>query len=172
MTGELKEKLAANFQGLETGGREDDRFAVKVEREAVMSLLSMLRDHGYDHLHMVSCVDRIEKGVFEIVYLLSVYNKDNTFGDGFREVVQARTTVPRDNPSMVSVIPLFPVAEPYEREIHELFGVYFQGHPRLTPLLLERDYEIPPFRKDFDTRAYVEEFFGSVPPVGEEGEGP
>ena len=45
----------------------------------------------------------------------------------------------------------------------------FEGHPRLTPLFLERDYEIPPFRKDFDTRQYVADVFGSVPTVEKEG---
>jgi len=49
--------------------------------------------------------------------------------------------------------------------MHELFGIKFEGHPRLTPLLLEREYKIPPFRKDFDTRKYVEEVFDKIPLV-------
>jgi len=49
--------------------------------------------------------------------------------------------------------------EPYEREIHELFGVVFEGHKRLTPLFLDRWKQMPPFRKDFNTREYVEKTF-------------
>jgi len=42
-----------------------------------------------------------------------------------------------------------------------------EGHPRLTPLLLERDYEIPPFRKDFDTQKYVDNTYGKIPSIKE-----
>ena len=67
------------------------------------------------------------------------------------------------DPQFVTSIPVFENAEPYEREIHELFGINFKGHPRLIPLFLERDYKIPPFRKDFDTKKYVEETFDKIP---------
>jgi len=49
-----------------------------------------------------------------------------------------------------------------------LFGVNFEGHPRLTPLFLEREYETPPFRKDFDTREYVRNTFDAVPEIEKE----
>ena len=68
-------------------------------------------------------------------------------------------------PLFKTVTAIFPNAEPYERELHELFGILFEGHPRLTPLFLEREYKIPPFRKDFDTRRYVEEVFDEIPSV-------
>jgi NADH-quinone oxidoreductase subunit C len=76
-----------------------------------------------------------------------------------------KTKIPRDKPEFITVIDIFENAEPYERELHELFGVYFEGHPRLTPLFLELKYEKPPFRKDFDTVKFSEEYFGSIPPV-------
>ena len=76
-----------------------------------------------------------------------------------------KTRIPREKPQFKTTTGIFPNAEPYEREIHELFGIKFEGHKRLTPLLLERNYEIPPFRKDFDTRKYVENVFGNIPSV-------
>ena len=78
-------------------------------------------------------------------------------------------TVPREQASAPTAIDVFAIAEPHEREIHELYGIHFEGHPRLTPLFLDRDYEIPPFRKDFDTKQYVADVFDRVPPIDEEG---
>jgi len=76
-----------------------------------------------------------------------------------------KTRISREKPQLETVTGIFPNAGTYEREIHELFGINFEGHKRLTPLLLEREYEIPPFRKDFDTRKYVEEVFDKIPLV-------
>nr|HDM59989.1 NADH-quinone oxidoreductase subunit C [Bacillota bacterium] len=90
---------------------------------------------------------------------------DDEYTDRQKLHIILKTPLPRDEPRFKTVIGLFPNAEPYEREIHEFFGIDFEGHPRLTPLLLERDYEVPPFRKDFDTRKYVAELLDSVPPI-------
>ncbi|MCD6413788.1 MAG: NADH-quinone oxidoreductase subunit C [Elusimicrobia bacterium] len=125
------------------------------KKEEILNVLKSFRDKGYDHLEMVSCVDRIKENKFEIVYILSSY--------GENETVILKTAISRENPQIPSAIPVFENAEPYERELHELFGIDFEGHPRLTPLLLERKYKIPPFRKDFDTRKYVKEVFDEIP---------
>ena len=74
-----------------------------------------------------------------------------------------KTRISRENPQFVTSIPVYENAEPYEREIHELFGVNFEGHPRLIRLFLERDYKIPPFRRDFDTKEYVKNVFEKIP---------
>ncbi|MBD3370296.1 NADH-quinone oxidoreductase subunit C [Candidatus Fermentibacteria bacterium] len=164
----LIDSLSSTFDALRVEVPREDRLTVQAPRDAVMSVLSFLKGRGYDHLHMVSCVDWMEEGQFELVYVLSAYGTGQDSASNPGEEIILKTRIPRELPTVVSSISLFKNAEPYEREIHELFGVRFEGHPRLTPLFLERDYEIPPFRKDFDTRQYVEDFFGSIPPVGEE----
>jgi NADH-quinone oxidoreductase subunit C len=62
---------------------------------------------------------------------------------------------------------VFRHAQTYEREIHEMYGVFFEGNARLTPLFLEHWRGPPPMRRDFDTRKYVEETFGSPPSAKE-----
>jgi NADH-quinone oxidoreductase subunit C len=81
-----------------------------------------------------------------------------------------KTRISRENPEFETVIQVFQNAETYERELHELYGIRFKNHPRLVPLFLDREYSIPPFRKDFDTRGYVKEVFDQVPFVDEEVE--
>ena len=127
-------------------------------------LLSFLKDKGYDHLALISCVDWIEKGELELVYIITSYLKENSEYTGREKInIILKTRIPREGPKFKTVMSVFKNAEPYEREIHELFGIDFEGHPRLTPLFLEREYKIPPFRKDFDTRKYVEEVFDKIP---------
>jgi len=166
MIASLRTGLEATFKGVEVTDREDGMMFVLAPGESIPAVLRYLREHGLDHLALVSCVDWIEEGELEVVYLLTCYMRNNTdYGPEQRRHVLLRTKLPRESAELDSVIGIFENAGPYEREIHELYGVHFEGHPRLIPLFLERGYEIPPFRKDFDTRQYVEKTFGAIPPV-------
>ena len=162
----LRKRLGATFKDVEISVPEDGRMTLSAPSDSVPVVLRYLKDNGLDRLALVSCVDWIEEGALEVVYLLSCYMRTNTdYGPEQRIQVSLKTRIPREHPELRSAVGIFENAEPYEREIHELYGVHFDGHPRLTPLFLERDYDIPPFRKDFDTRQYVEDTFGSIPAV-------
>lgn len=147
-----------------------NQLELSITKDGIMSVLSFLKNKGYDHLQIISCVDWIDDKQLELVYVLSAYMKEDVPGETEQLNILLKTIIGRDDPKYITCIALFPVAEPYEREIHEMFGIDFLGHPRLTPLLLERNYDIPPFRKDFDTKQYVDDVFGSVPPVEGEDE--
>jgi NADH-quinone oxidoreductase subunit C len=165
----LKQELESIFRDIVVTEEADRRLTVVAGAPQVLTVLRLLKDRGFDHLTLLSTVDRIEDREFELVYVLTGYAQDAgaeaVTGD---MILILRTTIPRDNPRHKTAIGVFPNIEPYEREIHELFGIHFEGHPRLTPLFLEREYPIPPFRKDFDTRKYVEDAFGTIPFVDEE----
>ncbi len=167
MSNLLKDKLEFTFKGVEVTFLEDTRALVSVPKDSIVTILEYLKDEGFDHLALVTCVDWIEQNEFEIVYVLTSYMKNNTDYSAEQQLhLFVKTRISREKPELKSIINIFENAEPYEREIHELFGVHFEGHPRLTPLFLEREYKIPPFRKDFDTRKYVEDTFDSIPSVG------
>ena len=169
MDKELKQQLESMFRDIRIADSGPYRTVISAEREAVLALLSFLKGQGYAHLALISCVDWIDEEQFELVYILSPYlARDDDFSKEERTTVLVKTRIDRDNPHFITAIPLFKNAEPYEREIHELYGVTFAGHPRLTSLFLERHYEIPPFRKDFDTRKYVRDVFDAVPDVKDE----
>ena len=169
MSDSLRDRLEAVFKDISCEEDVDGRLTLHANPASVLPVLGFVKDDGYDYLVLVSCVDWIDEGALEVVYVLSRY-PDPEGTDGGRVPMLLKVRVPRESPVLASSIEIFPVAEPHEREIHELFGIRFDGHPRLTPLLLEREYEVPPFRKDFDTRQYVEEVFGNVPPVGEKSQ--
>lgn len=65
------------------------------------------------------------------------------------------TTVGREEPAVASITPLWPGANFAEREVYDMFGITFDGHPDLTRILMPDDWEGHPLRKDFGV--------GSVP---------
>jgi len=166
MISSLQEDLESKFKDVEVRVLEQNRISVLVPGDSIPVILRYLKESGLNHLALISCVDWIEQEKLEVVYVLTSYMPNDTeHGPEQRLHVLLKTRIPREDAQVKSAIAVFENAEPYERELHELYGVNFEGHPRLIPLFLEREYEIPPFRKDFDMRKYVEDTFGSIPSV-------
>ncbi|MCD6101518.1 MAG: NADH-quinone oxidoreductase subunit C [Candidatus Cloacimonetes bacterium] len=164
----LKKKLESSFSDIKINITDDSRITVNIKKDAVVSILNFLKNLGYEHLALISCIDWIEENEFELVYILSAYmEKDQEYNEKEKKTILVKTRISREESKFITVINIFENAEPYERELHELFGINFEGHPRLTPLFLERDYKIPPFRKDFDTRKYVKDVFDKIPSIEE-----
>ena len=82
---------------------------------------------GFAYVDLLTAVDRGSDG-FEIV--LRLVRPDD------REEAWHRALVDRSEPAIDSITPVLPAASWHEREIHEMFGVDFRGHPDLRPLLL------------------------------------
>lgn len=158
----LQEEIDNAFKNVVSKVSEDNRVFLNVQQEQTLNILSFLKNKGFDHLALISCVDWIKEKQFEVVYILTSYLLED---DISKTHMILKTKISRENPEIMSVLPIFENAEFYEREIHELFGVLFNGNNRLIPLFLCRKYEIPPFRKDFDTREYSKKFYDSVLPV-------
>ena len=74
--------------------------------------------------------------------------------DGFNEGGRLRLKVPVDERSaeLPSVTPVWKGADWLEREVYDMFGIRFRGHPDLRRILMPEDYDHFPLRKDFDVR--------------------
>ena len=149
---ELKEEIESIFKDTQIAISLGRKLIVTTKKELILNLLNFVKDRGLKHLSAISCVDWIKTGEFELIYHVSSYQA------GFH--VMLKTRIHRDNPKFITVISIFKNAQTYEREIWEMFGIKFEENPRLIPLFLDRWKEMPPFRKDFDTREYVEKTFG------------
>ncbi len=66
-----------------------------------------------------------------------------------RETIRLRVRLPGEDPVIETVIPVWPTANWHEREIFDLFGIHFEGHPNLRRMLLPDDWEGYPLRKDY-----------------------
>jgi NADH-quinone oxidoreductase subunit C len=85
-----------------------------------------------------------------------------------RHGVLLRTVLPREAPTLVSIVDIFAGAAWHERETHEMFGVDFTGHPGgLRPLLLPPEFEGHPLRKDFVLAARVAKAWPGAKEPGE-----
>lgn len=128
------------------------QFAIDINKGDVHQALTYLKSIGFTQLSIITCVDLIADNKFQLIYIL------NNWELGLFVIV--RTDIDRDNPSYVTVVNIFPGAKYYEREVHEFFGVTFEGNDSsFKPLLLEIWDDIPPLRKDFDPQVYSDRKF-------------
>jgi len=149
----LVERLKNKFPVLkETYQREDELF-VTTDKNRAIDMVTYLRDYeGFDHLVLLTAVDWIEEGEFQLTYLLCNSEKKCDVG--------VRVMIPRDNPVMTSAHHLWEQIATYQRELFEMFGIEFPGSPRLKESFILEDWEgIPPYRRDFDTKKYSEETY-------------
>ncbi len=154
MENELMNKLQDTFgESIEVIIQRDRRIKIKSEMHILKALLSYLKNEGYTMLTMISAIDWLKLEKLELVY--------NIYSHGSKINALISINIPRDEPKMESITNIYHLAEYYEREIHEMFGVSFEGNPNFNlPLLLEDWQGPPPMRKDFNTRKFVEEKYG------------
>uniref|UniRef100_UPI0028124104 NADH-quinone oxidoreductase subunit C n=1 Tax=Streptomyces sp. TaxID=1931 RepID=UPI0028124104 len=91
--------------------------------------------------------------------------------DGAPQRLLLRTTVPHGDPVLPTAVGVFAGAAWHERETHEMFGVRFEGHPHLVPLLLPENFEGHPLRKDFVLAARVAKAWPGAKEPGESHDG-
>ena len=129
-----------------------------VKKKDVVSVLQSLRDDtacGFTMLMDVTAVDWLgrsegEKARFEVVYhLLSLANNLR---------VRVKVAVD-DGETVASVMPVFAAANWFEREVWDMFGIRFDGHPDLRRILTDYDFDGHPLRKDFPLTGHVEAYY-------------
>ena len=95
----------------------------------------------FNFLNAVSAVDYIEH--FEVLYHLTSFEHNHS------AVVKTRV-YGRENPSVPSVVEVWPGADFQEREVWDLMGVAFEGHPNLKRIMLWEGFPGHPLRRDFE----------------------
>ncbi|MEV6489909.1 NADH-quinone oxidoreductase subunit C [Actinoplanes sp. NPDC051633] len=119
---------------------------------------------GCDFFDWLSAVDELDEGFTVVAHLWSSRR---------RHGVLLRARVPRANPVVETLTDLYPGAAWHERETHEMFGIGFERHPGLRPLLLPPEFEGNPLRKEFVLAARVAKPWpGAKEPGESEGGGP
>jgi len=127
-----------------------------VPREDWLAALAFARDvAGCDFFDWLTAVDELDQGFAVVVHLYSIESGQHML---------VRTLVPPEDPVLPTATGLFRGAGWAERETHEMFGVVFDGHPGLAPLLLPDGFEGHPLRKDFPLAARAQEWPGAREP--------
>jgi NADH-quinone oxidoreductase subunit C len=98
----------------------------------------------FNLLSDITCIDRFPiEPRFELNYQLVSMDRSARF--------RLRSTVSTEQPIIDSMCPVWPGANWMEREVFDLFGIRFEGHPDLRRILLPEDFEGAPLRRDFPT---------------------
>jgi NADH-quinone oxidoreductase subunit C len=119
-----------------------ERATIIVNPARVKPTLERLRQRGYRFLSSLHGVDYYpdEPRLGVLYELLDMDRVDR---------VTVKLRVHTDKPEVDSVVELFPTADFQEREVYDMFGVQFRGHPDLRRILMPEDYEGFPQRRDF-----------------------
>jgi len=119
-----------------------DRATLLVSPRFVPAALEHLRERGYGFLASVHGVDYFpEEPRLGVHYeLLDMHDVDR---------ITVKTRVHTERPEVPSVTNEWPTANHQEREVYDMFGVVFEGHPDLRRILMPEDYEGFPQRRDF-----------------------
>ncbi|TMI27011.1 hypothetical protein E6H36_03915 [Candidatus Bathyarchaeota archaeon] len=144
----LIKKLKDRFPSEITEARvvRRSRPEILVKPENLVEVATFLRDElGMDHANGVSGVDYNREARFEIIYHCSSLQNKET-----RDIVMAiKESIPRNTPKARSLISVWPGVDNFERETFEMFGITFDGHPRMEKLFLTDNWDgPPPLRKE------------------------
>lgn len=123
---------------------------VYVKPGRLLRACEFLRDApelAFKYLSDVTAVDRYpNEPRFEAVYHLLSHL--------LNQRLRLKVRLPGEDSRIASVVPIWPAANAFEREVFDLFGIFFEGHPFLRRLLLPEDWEGHPLRKDYPTEGY------------------
>jgi NADH-quinone oxidoreductase subunit C len=127
-----------------------DEMTLFVDRSHLREACALLKENPacpFNFLSDVTCVDWYPaEPRFEVVYhLLSIPKKER---------VRLKVRLHGDSPAVESLTSLWPGANYFEREVFDLFGVRFTGHPNLRRILMPEDWEGYPLRKDYPVEGY------------------
>jgi NADH-quinone oxidoreductase subunit C len=121
----------------------------RVATPRILEVMALLREDaelGFEMLTDLTAVDHLGGGAgdgerFEVVYHLYSVEKNHR--------VRVKVRVSEDQASVDSVVSLWPSANWMEREVWDLYGIHFRGHPDLRRILLYDEFEGHPLRKDY-----------------------
>jgi len=137
-------------QAIEDAREFRGEITLYIRRERLRAACEFLRDAPrlrFKYLSDVTAVDLYPaEPRFEVVYhLLAI--------EPYRRL-RLKVRLSGDNPRIDSVVPVWPGANAFEREVFDLFGIHFEGHPFLRRVLMPEDWEGHPLRKDYPTTGY------------------
>ena len=142
--------LAWNAAAVQGAKFDREEMTIYVDRADIREACVVLKDDAgcaFNFLSDVTCVDWYPaEPRFEVVYhLLSIPKKER---------VRLKVCLNSASPAVESLTSVWPGANYFEREVFDLFGVRFNGHPYLRRILMPEDWEGHPLRKDYPVEGY------------------
>ena len=139
---ELLEQLQADFPAIVEIFGESAPYQIIVNPKNILEVLEYLKNNKqFDFFFFFNLTAVDYKEYLEIVYHLYSYDKKHM------AIVKVRLS--KEKPSIESVVPIWQTADFQEREVFDLFGIWFKNHPNMKRILLPEDFVGHPLLKDF-----------------------
>jgi NADH-quinone oxidoreductase subunit C len=132
-----------------TGAKFDrQELSIYIARESIRDACEKLKAAGLvNFLSDLTCADYYPRDPrFELAYHLLSHQR--------KERIRLKVVLEGDDAVVESITPVWPAANFFERELFDLFGVHFLGHPHLRRIMMPEDWEGHPLRKDYPVEGY------------------
>jgi NADH-quinone oxidoreductase subunit C len=126
---------------------DHNELTLKIARQHVRAVASMVQKSGYNFLEDVTCVDYYPiEPRFQVIY--------HIVSHGLKSRVRLAVPVDSLDLDIDSITPVWPSADFFEREVFDLFGIRFAGHPNLRRIMMPDEWQGHPLRKDYPVEGY------------------
>jgi NADH-quinone oxidoreductase subunit C len=113
----------------------------------IRSAAATVQAAGYNFFEDVTAVDWFPSSPrFQLSYHILSHT--------YKERIRLRVLLDGDAPAVESITSVWPSANFYEREVFDLFGIHFEGHPNLRRIMMPDDWQGHPLRKDYPVEGY------------------
>jgi NADH-quinone oxidoreductase subunit C len=120
---------------------------LKIAREYIRAAATLVQKAGYNFLEDVTCVDYYPgEPRFQVIYHIVSYS--------LKARLRLAAPIESIDLEIDSIVPVWPSADFYEREVFDLFGIRFGGHPNLRRIMMPDEWEGHPLRKDYPVEGY------------------
>jgi NADH-quinone oxidoreductase subunit C len=143
----VKAILAWNPGALADALFDRDELTLTIVSEAICTAASTVQAAGYNAFEDMTAVDWFpSEPRFQLSYHILSHK--------YKERIRLRVMLSGTEPAIDSITPVWPGANYYEREVFDLFGIRFEGHPNLRRILMPEEWAGHPLRKDYPVEGY------------------
>jgi NADH-quinone oxidoreductase subunit C len=143
----VKAILAWNAEALTDAKFDRDELTLTIAPGEILAAARAVQAAGYNFFEDLTAVDWFPASPrFQLSY--------HILSHGYKERIRLRVMVDEAEPVVESITSAWPAANYYEREVFDLFGVRFEGHPNLRRIMMPDDWQGHPLRKDYPVEGY------------------
>ena len=143
----LKAILAWNPQALTDAKFDREELTLTIAPEEIRAAAQTVQAAGYNFFEDMTAVDWFPSVPrFQLSY--------HILSHSYKERIRLRVMLEEANPSVASIVPVWPAANFYEREVFDLFGIAFDEHPNLRRIMMPDEWKGHPLRKDYPVEGY------------------
>ena len=143
----VKAIMAWNPEALLDARFDRGELTLTIAAESICAAAAAVQAAGYNFLDDLTAVDWLPASPrFQVSYHILSHK--------YKEYIRLRVLLDGANPVVETMTTVWPSANYYEREVFDLFGIQFEGHPNLRRILMPDDWEGHPLRKDYPVEGY------------------